>query len=405
MCLLWQVWFQNRRAKLRRQLKMQNKSNKTSSDKADDAANTEDNLSSEEKKETSGHKTLDSNEEEKISTNQNVKPQENNDTNEKKKRKNSKKKADEQSGSNNYLCLNGKSTKATTIKKNEPDDLSNDYFLDQRTPSPEKSYEQMPQEQGMFVDSNSVIPSYSNWIVSPGKSSVNDPLNSGAGSATDATPSLTSMSPNSVKSPSWGNEMANSQRTLNNHQRLLSQSQNTASLRRRNSNALQSEHFRDYNSMPYNGQSDGFSPNISIHETNFYGQNFHQRGMVSYAGQSDVQQFDYKSNSTSLDLSFQNKGKSGKNGVFHCNGATQCPKPPNSSKATSVSSAASVMAAVYMSSRNPGTYSSQNSYSSRMAPRALQQRIYPSYGAPQQQTYPNDLSVANAYNCSNPLAL
>jgi len=347
--------------------------------------------------------------EEKVLTNQKDSSNETDDSAEKKKRKKLKKKTVGQLESSNYLNINGQCTERAARKKSEPSDSANEYFVGQRTPPSEKSFDQVSQEQeGMFVENNNAMPRYSNWIMSPEKSSINDQLNCGTGSSTDATPSLNSMSPSSVKSPSWGNELTNSQRSLSNQQRRFPHSQAPASLRRRETNVLSSEQFRDYNSIQYNDQPEDFNPNISIQEPNMFEQNCHQRGtaITSYAAPSHAQQFGYKSNDTSLDLSLQTKGKNGKNGFYFCNGSSRCQKPSNSSNGTSTTSAAaSVMAAVYMSSRNPEAYSPQNSYATRISHRSLQQRIYPNYDPPQQQIYPNDLSVASVYSCSNPLAL
>ena len=390
------MWFQNRRAKLRRQLKIQNKSSKADNSKCDDTASSEDNSSGDGKKETSRSNTPNSRNNDRNTSHPDEYPKVDKDNDEKKKRKKRKKSSSEQHKTD---FLNQQNSK--TSRKPETNDPGSKYFVGQKTSASDKNYDQLSQDPNVFVENNSIVSTYSSWIASPEKSSLIDQLNPNAESATEASSSLSSMSPNSVKSHSWGNELASSQRPLSNQQRLLPLSASHASLHRRDTNAISSEAYREYNSITYDDQTEEFSPTISVQETSMFEQNCDQRGHAMNYSSSFSQQFGYKSCTPGLDRSLHTKRKDEKTGLCCYDGVTRC----RVSHATSTSSAASIMAAVYMNSRNPDGYlPSQNRYSSRISAHSLPQRIHSTYVTPQQQIYPNDLSAPGNY-CSNPLAL
>ena len=366
---------------------MQNKGNKQNSEKS--VESNEESSSCDSKKESSCDEITEStNLDANIKTisDEQLQNDEEKRTNEKKKKRKSKKKADENESE--------KRTDNTSKAETEEQERN---FLGDRSSPPERNYDRsQPQVRDMFTQSG--VTPYSNWMVSPTKSNITDPLSI---ASRGATPSLNSASPSSTKSPSWGSDIGNSHRSLNPSQRLMQESQDVTSLQRRQSSSIASESYRDYGAMHFNPHADEY-PSNNLQESNVFGQNCQQRNSVltSYSSPTQSHQFSYKPPYSEVDRSHHVRPKHGK-GSFHSYDGMN--RYQNSSSNTgSTSSAASVMAAVYMNSRNPGVHYNPQ-YANRISPNQLPQRGYSNYEGTQSQSYPNELS--GHYNCSNPLTL
>ena len=396
------MWFQNRRAKLRRQLKMQNKSHKSHIDKAEEPCNEESN-SKKVKKDTENQEKA--NEQKQKTTldeeEQNKKEKTNND---KKKNKKIKKISEENESSENIVAKVDHCEGSSEKLDSERNDSTNQYFNSkQRSPS-EKSYDQTSSMQNQDVfDESPAMTSYSNWMVSPSKRSMNNPLSSTTCNS-DGLPTQipNHQSPPSAKSPVWGSDIRPSRRSLSSSQGLMQQPQDLSAMSRRDSNPSVSEAYSEEYSatMPYESAEE--YPGNSIRDSNTYTPNCHQRNplVAPYSNSFHPLQGSYKT--PYLDRTLQGRVKGCKGGPQHYGERSRYHTHSMTSLSPS-SSSPSVMAAVYMNGRSH--YNPQAHYPNVTSSHHFQARAYSTYESSQQQSYANNMTAPAAYNCPNPMTI